>query len=200
MPIQFTCPHCGARTDVADEYAGQSGPCAACGETITVPPLAAAPGQFAPAKSSQTPIVLIIVLLVVVLVGGLLVCGGAFFWLRARPMAVRGGTTAPCINNLKQIGLAMHNYHDAHGCFPPAYIPDENGKPMHSWRVLLLPYLELDGVRAICPEYVGICSAGCDNELESCVLTDSPFHLLKSSHRFRLWWPKTPLQVSAANG
>ena len=46
-----------------------------------------------------------------------------------------------CINNLKQIGLAVHNYHDQHGCFPPAYIPDEHGQPMHSWRVLLLPYL-----------------------------------------------------------
>ena len=36
MPIQFTCPHCGAATNVADEYAGRSGPCAQCGETITV--------------------------------------------------------------------------------------------------------------------------------------------------------------------
>ena len=47
-----------------------------------------------------------------------------------------------CSNNLKQIALALHNYHDDHGSFPPAYIADENGKPMHSWRVLLLPYLE----------------------------------------------------------
>ena len=30
----------------------------------------------------------------------------------------------------------------AKGHFPPAYIADENGKPMHSWRVLLLPYME----------------------------------------------------------
>ncbi|MHC4179486.1 MAG: DUF1559 domain-containing protein, partial [Planctomycetota bacterium] len=47
-----------------------------------------------------------------------------------------------CTNNLKQIGVAMHNYHDANGCFPPAYIPDENGRPKHSWRVLLLPYMD----------------------------------------------------------
>lgn len=45
-------------------------------------------------------------------------------------------------NNLKQIGLALHNYHDTFGSFPPAYIPDENGKPMHSWRVLILPFVE----------------------------------------------------------
>ncbi len=47
-----------------------------------------------------------------------------------------------CCNNLKQIALALHNYHQANGCFPPAYIADKNGKPMHSWRVLILPYLD----------------------------------------------------------
>jgi len=42
--------------------------------------------------------------------------------------------------------LAFHNYHDAHKTFPPAYIPDENGKPMHSWRVLILPFIEGSGI------------------------------------------------------
>lgn len=37
MPIHFTCPHCARETDVSDEYAGQSGSCARCGKTITVP-------------------------------------------------------------------------------------------------------------------------------------------------------------------
>jgi hypothetical protein len=46
------------------------------------------------------------------------------------------------INNLKQIGLAMHNYGAANHTFPPAYIADKNGKPLLSWRVLVLPYLE----------------------------------------------------------
>ncbi len=49
---------------------------------------------------------------------------------------------ASCSNNLRQIGLAMHNYHDKYNCFPPAFLPDENGKPKHSWRVLLLPFLD----------------------------------------------------------
>jgi type II secretory pathway pseudopilin PulG len=44
-------------------------------------------------------------------------------------------------NNLSQIGLALHNYHDSLNTFPPAYIPDANGKPMHSWRVLISPYM-----------------------------------------------------------
>ena len=43
MPIQFTCPNCGLQTKVSDEYAGKSGPCAGCGQTITVPPLGEAP-------------------------------------------------------------------------------------------------------------------------------------------------------------
>lgn len=47
-----------------------------------------------------------------------------------------------CVNNLKQIGLAMHNYHSAHNAFPPAFSTNKEGKPLLSWRVLILPYLE----------------------------------------------------------
>ena len=53
--------------------------------------------------------------------------------------SVRGGQ---CANNLRQIALALLNYEQANGCFPPAYIADKNGKPVHSWRVLILPYLD----------------------------------------------------------
>jgi hypothetical protein len=49
---------------------------------------------------------------------------------------------ANCTNNLRQIGLALRNYHDVYGSFPPAYVADASGRPMHSWRVLILPYLE----------------------------------------------------------
>ena len=38
--------------------------------------------------------------------------------------------------------MAVANYHGTYGCFPPAYIPDARGRPMHSWRVLILPFLE----------------------------------------------------------
>lgn len=45
-------------------------------------------------------------------------------------------------NNLKQIVLAMHNYHDVYGQFPPAVVNGPDGKPWHSWRVLILPFLD----------------------------------------------------------
>jgi len=45
-------------------------------------------------------------------------------------------------NNIKQLGLAMHNYHSVHGHFPPPTLFGPDGKTVHSWRVALLPYLE----------------------------------------------------------
>ena len=47
-----------------------------------------------------------------------------------------------CSNNLRQIAIAMHNYHDQHSSFPPAYTVDASGNRLHSWRTLLLPYME----------------------------------------------------------
>jgi prepilin-type processing-associated H-X9-DG protein len=49
-------------------------------------------------------------------------------------------------NNLKQIGLAFHNYESSYGTFPPAAICDKSGKPLLSWRVAILPYIEQDNL------------------------------------------------------
>ncbi len=49
------------------------------------------------------------------------------------------------LKNLKQIMLALHNYHDTHGKFPTD-ITDKTGKPLLSWRVALLPYMEQDHI------------------------------------------------------
>lgn len=59
--------------------------------------------------------------------------------VRTSPLAAR---RSQCRNNLKQIGLGLQNYAEVYGCFPPAYVSDKNGKPMHSWRVLILPFIE----------------------------------------------------------
>ncbi len=61
-------------------------------------------------------------------------------------VAHEAGPRAQCMNNLKQIELALLNYESANGHFPPAYVADKDGKPMHSWRVLILPYLDQDAL------------------------------------------------------
>lgn len=49
---------------------------------------------------------------------------------------------AICVSNLAKISHALRVYHDVHGRFPPAYVADTHGRPMHSWRTLILPYLD----------------------------------------------------------
>ncbi len=46
-----------------------------------------------------------------------------------------------CRNTFKRIGLALSNYDSAYGSLPPAVTRASNGKPMHSWRSLILNYL-----------------------------------------------------------
>lgn len=60
----------------------------------------------------------------------------------AREAARRSQTS----NNLRQIGIAMHNYHDVYGSLPPAAKVDAEGKPLLSWRVHLLPFVEAENL------------------------------------------------------
>tara|TARA_R110002072_G_scaffold173600_2_gene328373 strand:- start:166337 stop:168907 length:2571 start_codon:yes stop_codon:yes gene_type:complete len=56
-------------------------------------------------------------------------------------LSPRRAQRSQATNNLKQLGLAMHNFHDTHKRFPGA-VRDKDGKPLLSWRVQLLPFLE----------------------------------------------------------
>ena len=47
-----------------------------------------------------------------------------------------------CRNQMKQLTLGLHYYHDEYETFPPAFTVDENGNRLHSWRTLILPYIE----------------------------------------------------------
>ncbi|MDP1563032.1 MAG: DUF1559 domain-containing protein, partial [Pirellulaceae bacterium] len=49
---------------------------------------------------------------------------------------------AQCQNNLYQIQMAIENYREQYGQPPPLFTVDEQGRPLHSWRTLLLPFLE----------------------------------------------------------
>ena len=138
MPINYSCPHCGKQFAVAEQFAGQSGPCAGCGKTISIPMPAGGHAQPAKPASGGLAVVAIALVVLLVLCGG----GGVALLLPALQATREAARRAQSNNHLKQIGLALHMYHDDHQTFPPAVVTDAAGKPLYSGRVLLLPYLE----------------------------------------------------------
>ena len=140
MSILFTCPHCGKQTNVADEFAGRSGPCAGCGKTITVPPSGEGFFPMPPARSRGVPVAVVLaIVLGVVVVGGVVL---AFLLFPAVGAVREAANRARCNNNLKQIALALLSYESAHHHFPPADSAEKEGQPGMSWRVAILPYLD----------------------------------------------------------
>src|SRR5690242_6262790 len=60
--------------------------------------------------------------------------------LQAVALAWRDSVRRPqSMSKLKQLAFALNCYHDVYKSFPPAYVADKNGKPLYSWRVLILP-------------------------------------------------------------
>jgi prepilin-type processing-associated H-X9-DG protein len=89
-------------------------------------------------KPSPKPRFRLIELLVVLGVVALLIA----FLLPATRSAGPAARRAQCTNNLKQIALALYNYEKVYNALPPAFTVDASGRPLHSWRTLILPYLE----------------------------------------------------------
>ncbi len=131
MPIPIECPHCGMRITMPDRYAGQTESCSACGKPVTIK---------ARGKSRGTWIFLGLVAVVVVLL-----CGGMMTDFTRTQRAIRAaGRNGASQNNLSQLGISLANYRMKQGKqpnFPPAYVADASGKPLYSWRVLILPYI-----------------------------------------------------------
>lgn len=59
-----------------------------------------------------------------------------------RGPAIGAARQTQCKNNLRQIRLALESYHDEYHALPPAYTTDSNGQKLHSWRTLVLPFME----------------------------------------------------------
>ncbi|WP_254506764.1 DUF1559 family PulG-like putative transporter [Anatilimnocola floriformis] len=150
MTIEFRCPHCGKQTVVADQFAGQSGACAGCGQQITIPKASfAAPAtmqtpMYAPTGGSKSGGGSTLLVILAIVMGCILLCCGGVASVLFIGRSQMGGRRDQMIsqNNMKQLGLALHNYHDVHGSFPPAVVTDADGKPLYSGRVLLLPYMD----------------------------------------------------------
>src|SRR5689334_12593064 len=72
------------------------------------------------------------------LIGAAVAVAFEVLWLRET------GRVVTCNSRLRFLAMACQNYEAKYGTFPPAYIADSQGRPMHSWRVLILPYLDRD--------------------------------------------------------
>lgn len=89
----------------------------------------------------------LIELLVVIAIIAILVA----LLLPAVQQAREAARRSSCKNNLKQIGLALHNYHDVHNVLPPGYLRYANSAstwsgPGWGWGVMILPQIEMTGM------------------------------------------------------
>lgn len=150
MPYLFTCSHCQTKTLVDDQYSGQSGRCVTCGNEIRLPDFAPAEnrssgisGKAAPWKKGQTsPTFRRTVAASVVLV--LVACGAIAVYRYGVPAIASVQSNrmkAQSMRNISRIAAALNAYAADHGTYPPPVTTRPDGRPMHSWRVLILPYL-----------------------------------------------------------
>lgn len=142
----------------------------------------------------------LIELLVVVTVIGILVGLILPAVQKVREAAARAQST----NNLKQMGLALHNYHDAHQHFPAGYLANTRSTQAHhetwdaapgwAWGMLLLPYLEQENLYRQLPltraawdsEFVEILKTPIKTFINPAATNNSPTMILRSETGYPL--------------
>jgi hypothetical protein len=148
MPIPFTCPYCGEKTLAHEQYAGYEGPCVNCGRSVTIPgnakdvPLESRP-VHRPTHSANPSRIPLLVIGSLSLVVSLVVVATLLISPAIRAARINA-TRYRCMGHLEQLALALDAYQRDFGSYPPAFALGPDGKPWHSWRVLVLPYLGSD--------------------------------------------------------
>ncbi|MCC6512216.1 MAG: DUF1559 domain-containing protein, partial [Pirellulaceae bacterium] len=139
------------KTLVSEQLSGQSGPCVECGKSVTIPdPPAARRTDILPAEQRDAPVIstrpraipnwmirtaLFSTIALPLIVFTIWVVSPTVVKLKAqRDITI-------CKQNLTRIAKAINAYAAEYGSYPPAVTYDANGTAMHSWRVLILPYL-----------------------------------------------------------
>ncbi|MDG2221341.1 MAG: DUF1559 domain-containing protein [Rubripirellula sp.] len=145
MPYLYTCPHCQTKTQVEDRYSGQSGTCVTCGGEIELPRFAVGGTEVPKARSPRSKIAGFgIAAIVAVILAGCLLFAVVRYGGRTVSRIASNRDQAQSVRNLERIAKALNAYAADQGSYPPPVTRDEKGRVLHSWRVLVLPYLGLD--------------------------------------------------------
>ncbi|QDT02524.1 hypothetical protein K227x_09020 [Rubripirellula lacrimiformis] len=144
MPFLFTCPECQTKTQVEDRFRGMAGQCVTCGAKIQMPEASsespALPSATGPQSNQRTFGWIAATMVGILLIGSLLFAVIRFGSQTISTLASNREQTAT-IRNLEKIAAAMNAYAADNDVYPPPMTVDANNQPLHSWRVLLLPYL-----------------------------------------------------------
>ncbi len=144
MPVRFRCPHCHHETLVDDQYVGREGPCVMCGRPIVVSATTVKSweGEVQRAGVGRRRYSVLAVLAGVTVVVSLGMVASFLLYSTTTGWTDRR-RREECAERMVAILNALQRYHRRYGTFPPPVVFDKQGRPVHSWRGLLLDEFQL---------------------------------------------------------